>query len=85
VSAPRVLVLVRPGCHLCEEAERVIDQVCAATGEQWRSQDITGDAELTRRYSDQVPVTFVDGVQHDFWRVDPRRLTAALTRRNRGD
>jgi hypothetical protein len=25
-------------------------------------------------------VTFVDGRQHDFWRVDPHRLRAALTR-----
>jgi glutaredoxin len=80
MSEPRVLLLTRPGCHLCEEAERVIEEVCAATGEQWRSQDISGDAELTRRYTDQVPVIFVDGIQHDFWRVDPRRLTAALAR-----
>ncbi|MFP5283472.1 MAG: glutaredoxin family protein [Actinomycetes bacterium] len=41
---------------------------------------MTGDPELTRRYSDQVPVTFVDGVQHDFWRVSPSRLRAALAR-----
>jgi len=27
-----------------------------------------------------VPVTVVDGVQHDFWRVDPVRLKAALLR-----
>jgi len=25
-----------------------------------------------------VPVTFVDGVQHDFWRVSEDRLRAAL-------
>ena len=36
--------------------------------------------QLQRRYTDQVPVTFVDGAQHDFWRVDPTRLRAALLR-----
>ncbi len=80
MSEPRVLVLVRPGCHLCEKAIEVIKAVCAETGADWTEKDITGDAELTARYTDEVPVTFVDGVQHDFWRVDPARLRAALTR-----
>ena len=78
--APRVLVLTRPGCHLCEEAVAVVAAVCAETGSGWTTQDITGDADLTRRYTDQVPVTFVDGAQHDYWRVDPRRLRTALGR-----
>jgi hypothetical protein len=42
--------------------------------------DVDSDPELQRRYTDQVPVTFVDGAQHDFWRVDPARLKAALLR-----
>lgn len=81
MSEPRVLVLTRPGCHLCEEAKAVIAAVCAETGDGWAERDITGDAELTRRYTDEIPVTFVDGRQHDFWRVDARRLRAALTGR----
>ncbi|MBA3528527.1 MAG: glutaredoxin family protein [Propionibacteriaceae bacterium] len=75
---PRVVVLTRPGCHLCEEALAVVAAVCAQTGDQWSEQDITGDPDLTRHYTDQVPVTFVDGRQHDFWRVSPERLKAAL-------
>lgn len=76
----RVLVYTRPGCHLCEVATATVAEVCAATGDSWSETDITGDPELTRRFTDQVPVTFVDGVQHDFWRVDGARLRAALTR-----
>ena len=30
------------------------------------------------RWSDEVPVTLVDGRQHDFWRVDETRLRRAL-------
>jgi hypothetical protein len=75
-----VLVLVRPGCHLCEDAKSVIAAVCADEQVGWVERDITGDAELTRRYTDEIPVTFVDGQQHDFWRVDPDRLRAALRR-----
>jgi hypothetical protein len=76
---PRIVVLTRPGCHLCEVAVETIAAVCARTGDEWVERDITPDAELTRRYTDQVPVTFVDGAQHDFWRVDAARLQAALT------
>jgi hypothetical protein len=32
-----------------------------------------------RIYGEQLPVIFVDGAQHDFWRVDPARLRSALT------
>jgi hypothetical protein len=77
---PRVRVLTRPGCHLCEDAITIVSAVCARTGDDWVEEDITADPELTRRYTDQVPVTFVDGAQHDYWRVDPDRLLQALAR-----
>jgi hypothetical protein len=78
---PRVLVLVRQGCHLCDQAMEVVAAVCAETGDDYTTQDIDSDPDLVRRYTDQVPVTFVDGAQHDFWRVDPIRLRRALARR----
>jgi glutaredoxin len=78
--AERVVVLTRQGCHLCDAAITQVAAVCAETGEAYAVLDIDGDAELQRRYTDQVPVTFVDGAQHDFWRVDPARLKAALLR-----
>jgi len=77
----RVLVLVRQGCHLCGQALEVVSAVCAETGDSYTTQDIDADPELVRRYTDEVPVTFVDGAQHDFWRVDPTRLRRALARR----
>jgi hypothetical protein len=57
----------------------VIAAVAGELGASWTERDITGSAEDLRRYGDMIPVTFVDGVQHDFWRVDERRLRAALT------
>ena len=41
---------------------------------------VAADDELFAVYRDEIPVAFVDGRQHDFWRVDPDRLRAALTR-----
>lgn len=80
MTEPRVTVYSKPGCHLCENAELIIADVCAETDTTWRSVDITGDAELMRLYGEQIPVTFIDGRQHDYWRVDPVRLRAALAR-----
>lgn len=74
----RVVVYTRPGCHLCEDAVAVVARVCADLGTTYREVDISTDPELQRRYGEQIPVTLVDGAQHDFWRVDERRLRAAL-------
>lgn len=77
--SPRVTVYGRAGCHLCEVAVEVVAGVCAELGEAYVEIDIDSDPELQRRYGAEIPVTLVDGRQHDFWRVDPRRLRAALT------
>jgi len=77
----RVVVYTREGCHLCEIAEQQVAEVCAATGDTWVRVDIDDEADLRARFTEQVPVTFVDGAQHDFWRVDPTRLQQALGRR----
>jgi glutaredoxin len=77
-TGARVTVYGKPGCHLCEEAVEVVARVCADLGMSYQEVDITDDPDLQRAYGEQVPVTFVDGAQHDFWRVDERRLRAAL-------
>ena len=77
--APRVTLYSRAGCHLCDEARRVVSDVCADLGETFVEVDIDADPALRERFTEEVPVTFVDGRQHDFWRVDPTRLAAALT------
>lgn len=68
----------RPGCHLCDDARAIIERVCAQCRTSYDEIDITTSAELLQEYGEQIPVTFVDGVQHDFWRVDEARLRAAL-------
>ena len=80
MSAPgaRVTLLSRPGCHLCDDARAIIAQVAADLAVSWEERDITLSADDLEQYSEMIPVTFVDGVQHDFWRVSEDRLRAAL-------
>ena len=77
---PRVTLYGRQGCHLCDDARVVVARVCADLGEEYAEVDIDSDPELLHRFGEEVPVTFVDGRQHDFWRVDEQRLRAALAR-----
>jgi hypothetical protein len=74
----RVTLLTRPGCHLCADARAVVARVAADLGIAWEERDISASAADLARYSDMIPVTLVDGVQHDFWRVSEQRLRAAL-------
>ncbi|SEG29289.1 Glutaredoxin [Thermomonospora echinospora] len=84
-SVPVTITLLgKPGCHLCDDAREVIVRVAADLGVAWEEEDITRSPELTRRYWEQIPVTLVNGVQHDFWRVDERRLRAAVEQARRG-
>ena len=75
---PRVTVLTRDGCHLCDEVLVVVRQVCADLAVGLTEVDVDADPELRAEYTDHVPVTFVDGRRFDFWRIDEGRLRAAL-------
>lgn len=78
MSTTRVTLYTRPGCHLCDDARAVVERVCADLGEAYDEVDITTDPDLEDRFGEEIPVTFVDGRQHDFWRVDETRLRTAL-------
>ena len=77
---PHSVVLVgKPGCHLCDDARGVVAQVCEELGVPWTSTSILDDPVLADRFWDQIPVVLVDGEVHDFFRVDPDRLRRALS------
>jgi glutaredoxin len=78
MPAPRITLLGRPGCHLCDDAREIIRRVADDLGVTWEERDITQSEADMREYWEQIPVTLVDGVRHDFWRVSEERLRAAL-------
>jgi glutaredoxin len=79
VNTPRVRLYSKPGCHLCDDARVVVERVCADLGTSYDEVDITTSPDLVRAYGEEIPVTFVDGKRHDFWRVDEFRLRRALS------
>ena len=84
-AAPALITLLsRPGCHLCDDAREVIATVAADLGVAWEERDITASERDLRDYSDMIPVTLINGVQHDFWHVSEQRLRTALVLLARG-
>jgi len=80
-AAPRIRLLGRGGCHLCDEARAVVDAVARETGEPFVELDVDDHPDLLDAYSDLVPVVFVDGVEQGYWRIDAARVRAALAAR----
>ena len=76
----RVVLYTRAGCHLCEEAERVLRAEQAATPFHLELVDIDGDPELARRYGVRVPVVAVDGQDLFDYEVPVDLLRARLGR-----
>lgn len=76
---PRIVLYGKPGCHLCDQAREIVQRVAAELGVVWSEVSILDDPDLAARYGEQIPVTIVDGAQHDFWCVDEGRLRAALS------
>lgn len=74
----KVTLITKPGCHLCDAAREIVARVTEEEGGEWEEVNMLDSEELTRAYAEQIPVTLVNGRQHDYWRVDPERLRTAL-------
>ena len=83
----RLTLLVKPGCHLCDDAREVIEGVLSSdeisrlnVSVNLEEVNILEHDELRARYAEEIPVLFVNGTQHSYWHVDADRLTAALVK-----
>jgi len=71
----RVVIYTIPGlCPLCDDARRVLDQVCPG----YREVDIRSDRALLRAYRNEIPVIEIDGTTRWIGRVDANDLRNAL-------
>ena len=77
-AGPEVVLLTRPGCHLCEDARLVLKRVGSELGIPWQERNAEEYPELAERFGEEIPVLFIDGVQRDFWTIDEARLRRLL-------
>ena len=86
MPAIQLTLLSKPGCHLCDDARDVVNDVIATLPPRDGSplvvldeKSILDDPELFDEYVEEIPVVLVNGRVHTIWRVDPERLRTALT------
>jgi glutaredoxin len=75
-----VSIYSRSNCHLCEVALGVLEQMRNELDFQITKILIDGNAELEKKYGEQVPVILINNEPHDFFRVDPERFRLALSK-----
>ena len=78
LSVRRVTVYGAAGCHLCDNARRVIERVRGEVSFELEDIDITGDPELEARYRERIPVVCVDDEEAFTYFVHPDGLRRRL-------
>jgi hypothetical protein len=75
----------KPGCHLCDDARAVVTTVVADLGAEpgaptvvLEERSILDDPALHELYVEDIPVLLINGLVHNYWRIDPTRLHTAL-------
>lgn len=76
---PRVQLITKPNCHLCDAARDVVTNVCAQFGEDFEELLITDHPQLAAIHAEFVPVVMVDNREIAVWQILPQALISALT------
>ena len=77
-GAPRLRLMTRAGCHLCEVAAETLERIAAEAGLRPEAVDVDADPELQAEFGDRVPVVLLDGREHSYFTVDVVRLRRDL-------
>jgi hypothetical protein len=85
MATAHLTLIGKPGCHLCDDARTVVTAVLAdlaadpgAPSVVLEEKSILDDAELHELYVEEIPVLLINGLVHNYWRIDPARLQSAL-------
>jgi glutaredoxin len=74
----QITIYSRTGCHLCDDAQKILESMQKELNFDIEVIDIDESTELIKLYGDQVPVIYIDGLHHDFYKVDPDRFRSSL-------
>jgi glutaredoxin len=78
----KVTLYTRQGCHLCDEAKRVIDSARRRGVFDYEEFDIDSDPELRQLYNEEVPVIAIDGRKAFKYRLTAEELMKKLEARS---
>lgn len=78
MADPRLQLMTRAGCHLCEVAAETLARLAEEAGLVPELVDVDADDDLRAEYGDRVPVVVLDGREHSYFTVDVERLRRDL-------
>lgn len=73
-----IVIYTRDGCHLCDDAHRLLIARQSRFDFELTSVDVDADPELAARFGDRVPVVVVDGRERFSGNVPPALLDRLL-------
>ena len=79
MTAPRILLYTKPGCHLCDDMRDQLDAALRGSDTPVHYVDIAGDLDVYMRYRHDIPVLIIDGHEVARHRITETALLEALT------
>ena len=79
---PVVTLYTRKGCHLCEDAKRVLKEAGRRAEFEYQELDIDADPELRRMYNEEVPVVAINGWKAFKYHVEMETFLKRLAARS---
>jgi len=77
-DAREVILYTRKGCHLCEIVKESLAKLEKRGGFTWREIDVESDVEIRHRYTDEVPVVFINGRKAFKYHMDEQEFLRRL-------
>ena len=75
---PTVTLYGKPGCHLCDDAEKLLATVARTHPLTVQKVDITSAADLFEEYRYRIPVMVVEGGTVLDWPTTSERIRRAI-------
>jgi len=82
-SRPRVVILSKTGCELCDDAKAVLQTLQAIEPFTLQEINCADDPELMGRYGEDIPVVFINGRKAFEYRVDAAQCLRRLRQQPR--
>lgn len=80
-SVCQVVLYSRKGCHLCDQVKATLARLETRGGFTWREVDIDSDPDLQQKFTDEVPVVFINGKKAFKYRMEERDFLRVLQAR----
>ena len=77
-AVPQVTFYTKAGCHLCDDARAMLDEIAEQHEYELTETDIRSTSELFEQYRYRIPVIIINGTKTIEGRIDFDELASAF-------